>query len=294
MKDFLLVDRSATPSRTVLQLHLSINSDGDTDSNKQENFLGGRKLARQDSDSDNSDMSIDDVYTVASVPHGRERYDDDASDKDGVNSNEFDNIAIFKTESEENITGFSPRSMNEEEETADSQFPQRGSPLLDAETLLSPAVEELQAWKRSIADFPRSPSGNVTITCSSPGNSRRWKTASTISLSLSASSMRVRARSQSIVRSDSLDWRGSRIPSGSPSSSASPFPSASPSLPHTTGRSIPIGLDLSPLSSPPASGRRKPRAQSLPDLNSPLDAEDGGEANEPISSSSSKYAWDDF
>eukprot|EP01036_Dinobryon_divergens_P032386 gene32386-41958_t len=280
VNNFVLVDKSDNSAKVVLHLHLRFVSESDSD--------GGsnvpRKIGSRGDESDNSDISIDDIYTVAS-----ERRGDDSGNESDNNLNSMDHVPIFPTESDDDVgTKFAGLQIH-----SLARSPE-GIPIISA-------VEELQSWKsKGISSSPTPaphspPSRNIIITCCSPGNDNRWKNASTISASVSAhSALKVRTRSHSIIRSDSCEWR---------SCHPSPY-TPSPSIPHTQSRSaiflsnnnsvslsssrsygvsasIPIGLNLSPMNSPISVGSghlvktvRKARSQSLSDLNSPREGED--------------------
>lgn len=276
-------------------MHLNLRFVSDTDSDSGSNLP--RKIGSRDYGSDNSDISIDDIYTVPSERSG----DDSGNDSDN-NRNSLDHVPIFPTESDEDVgsklVGLQVHPLLVEKVISRSP-----------DGLSMSAVEELQSWKSkgissSTSPLPHSPlSGtNIIITCCSPGNDNRWKTASTISASVSAhSKMKVRTRSHSIIRSDSCEWRSNHPSPYTPSLTPSPSRpyttqsrsatflsnnssmSLSSSQSYGVSASIPIGLDLSAVTSPLTVGSghigktaRKARSQSLPDLHSPREGEDSG------------------
>lgn len=271
----------------MLQLHLRCVSDADSDSGSNI----PRKRGSGECDSDNSDASIDDIYTVPSV--SSDRFGNDSENE----RNSSDHIPIFQTESDEDMgTKFPSLQVHSPQSEKFLSHSPNG--------LAMTAVQELQSWKSQSAIGSLSPfraSGNIIITCCSPGNDHRWKAASTISVSVSANSaMKVRTRSHSIIRSDSCDWKSHHpspyLPSRTPTPSrphthshGASFMNGSMSLNSShLSASIPIGLDLSAMTSPVIVGSaRKPRSQSLPDLHSPREGEDSG-------SGISLNQWADF
>ena len=270
----------------MLQLHLRCVSDADSDSGSNI----PRKISSREYD---SDKSIEDIYSVPSVSN--ECFGDDSENE----RNSSDHIPIFQTESDEDMGGSKLSSLQ-------VHSPQVEKFLSHSPNgLIMTAVQELQSWKSQSAS--RRASGNIIITCCTPGNDHRWKNASTISVSVSANStLKVRTRSHSIIRSDSCDWKSHHPSPGLPSRTPTPsrpytqfhsasFMNSSMSLNSSqVSASIPIGLDLSAMTSPVTVGSahrsqhtRKPRSQSLPDLHSPREGEDSG-------SRMSLNQWADF